>query len=552
MSSRSSGCSYDSKHEKQHRGKLILIRLIVLLSCCGHISVVVAKSLDCPDAGCVHDRMLLLPVAGKQRKRDLLDAPAVDDIDDATGVKIMSDASVVSATANHVATSDPVANSNGMADATTTGGDASGQPAHAARLLRQIQKSAVPPALRFPTNGLSSRLSSSGNSPERFTVVVENRRKRTEKQIDTSQNVVSKHVELSSTMINFPDHKNDRVNNHGKSQVSNSNQSDEISARRNDFPKSHRVSDILHRHPSNVTENAASNSKSKLPTNFVKRLPQALIIGVKKGGTKALLTFLSAHPDIRSCKKEVHFFDKYYDKGMQWYREKMPRSYPHELTIEKSPRYFITGQAPKRIYEMSPNIKLILILRDPTNRAISDYVHMKTRKKRLQINDSLESLVFGINGSQTSMNKTKQQEETTKNRRVVVIDKTSSFIRNSIYSVHLKKWFRYFPRANIHFVNGDTLISSPAEELRKVQQFLHLQPLVDESNFVYNATKRFYCVRKTLHDRQTKAANVVCLGKSKGREHPAVSDSTLNAMRDFYRPYNEELYKQTGVNFGWL
>lgn len=51
-----------------------------------------------------------------------------------------------------------------------------------------------------------------------------------------------------------------------------------------------------------------------------KQLPQAIIIGVKKGGTRALLEFLRVHPDVRAVGAEPHFFDRSYDKGLAWYR----------------------------------------------------------------------------------------------------------------------------------------------------------------------------------------------------------------------------------------
>ncbi|CAN9508745.1 unnamed protein product [Ophioblennius macclurei] len=51
-----------------------------------------------------------------------------------------------------------------------------------------------------------------------------------------------------------------------------------------------------------------------------KKLPQAIIIGVKKGGTRALLEFLRVHPDIRAVGAEPHFFDRNYDNGLDWYR----------------------------------------------------------------------------------------------------------------------------------------------------------------------------------------------------------------------------------------
>lgn len=51
-----------------------------------------------------------------------------------------------------------------------------------------------------------------------------------------------------------------------------------------------------------------------------KRLPQAIIVGVKKGGTRALLEFLRVHPDVRAAGAEPHFFDRFYDNGLEWYR----------------------------------------------------------------------------------------------------------------------------------------------------------------------------------------------------------------------------------------
>lgn len=52
----------------------------------------------------------------------------------------------------------------------------------------------------------------------------------------------------------------------------------------------------------------------------MRRLPQVLIIGVKKAGTRALLEFLRVHPSIRAAGPEVHYFDRFYTRGLAWYR----------------------------------------------------------------------------------------------------------------------------------------------------------------------------------------------------------------------------------------
>ena len=266
--------------------------------------------------------------------------------------------------------------------------------------------------------------------------------------------------------------------------------------------------------------------------NLRQRLPNALIIGVKKGGTKALLVFLRVHPDIQACNKEVHFFDKNYQKGIQWYKRRMPRSYPNQITLEKSPRYFVDEHVPKRVYEMSPSIKLLVILRDPVKRAISDYAHMKTRKKKYLMTKDIEEILWN--------NKTNE------------FNSSAQFLRNGLYAVFLKRWLRYFPREQIHIVNGDEFIKRPGNEVMKVQKFLNLDMQIDETDFVYNKTKQFYCIKNKFVDRQTKRhKDSICLGKSKGRKHPNVSQKTLQAIRKFYKPHNEELYKLVGINFGW-
>lgn len=54
--------------------------------------------------------------------------------------------------------------------------------------------------------------------------------------------------------------------------------------------------------------------------HFRRSLPTAIIIGVKKCGTRALLEFLRAHPEVRATGPETHFFDRFYDLGFDWYR----------------------------------------------------------------------------------------------------------------------------------------------------------------------------------------------------------------------------------------
>ena len=156
-----------------------------------------------------------------------------------------------------------------------------------------------------------------------------------------------------------------------------------------------------------------------------RRLPQCIIIGVRKGGTRALLEFLNLHPLIQKASDEVHFFDNdlKYNLGLNWYRNQMPYSSPEQVTIEKSPAYFVTESVPSRIHTMNSSIKLILIVRDPVVRLISDYAQLAENriKKSLKM-ASFEDLVFSGGKVNTSYRP----------------------VRVSMYSLHYKKWTQVY------------------------------------------------------------------------------------------------------------
>ncbi|XP_063338025.1 heparan sulfate glucosamine 3-O-sulfotransferase 3A1-like [Pelmatolapia mariae] len=255
-----------------------------------------------------------------------------------------------------------------------------------------------------------------------------------------------------------------------------------------------------------------------------KKLPQALIIGVKKGGTRALLEFLRVHPDIRAVGAEPHFFDRNYHNGLEWYRELMPKTLEGQITMEKTPSYFVTREAPARISAMSRNTKLIVVVRDPVTRAISDYTQTLSKKPDIP---SFESLTF-------------------KNRTTGLIDTSWSAIQIGIYAKHLDNWLQYFPMEQILFVSGERLISDPAGELGRVQDFLGLKRIITDKHFYFNQTKGFPCLKKAEGSSKPH-----CLGKTKGRTHPNINPEVVQRLRDFYRPFNMKFYQMTGRFFGW-
>ncbi|XP_030636330.1 heparan sulfate glucosamine 3-O-sulfotransferase 6 [Chanos chanos] len=259
--------------------------------------------------------------------------------------------------------------------------------------------------------------------------------------------------------------------------------------------------------------------------NFgTKEFPQAIIIGVKKGGTRALLEFLRVHPDVRAVGAEPHFFDRFYDKGLEWYRNLMPRTLEGQITMEKTPSYFVTREAPRRVFTMSRHTKLIVVVRDPVTRAVSDYTQTLSKNPGLP---SFQNLAF-------------------KNTTSGLIDTSWSAVRIGIYAKHLENWLRYFPLSRLLFVSGERLVTDPAGEMGRVQDFLGLKRVVTNKHFYFNQTKGFPCLKKPEGSSRPR-----CLGKSKGRPHPHIPQDVLLRLREFYRPFNLKFYQMTGQDFGW-
>ena len=258
-----------------------------------------------------------------------------------------------------------------------------------------------------------------------------------------------------------------------------------------------------------------------------RHLPTCLIIGIRKGGTRALLEFLNLHPNIQAQRKEMHFFDDddCYSLGLEWYRKKMPYSFPGQIVIEKTPSYFVDEAVPERVYRMNSSIKLLVVLRDPTERTISDYTQIHSNKVgRGKYHETFEELVLDPETGD--------------------IRKGYNAVRRSIYHRHFSRWLHYFPREQVHFVVGEKLVTNPVSELEKIEQFLGIPHKLTDDYFYFNKTRGFYCVRHdTLGPR--------CLAPSKGRTHPNVNPLVVNKLQQFFRPHNQRFYDLADIDFGW-
>ena len=262
-----------------------------------------------------------------------------------------------------------------------------------------------------------------------------------------------------------------------------------------------------------------------------RRLPNAIIIGVKKGGTRALLEILKIHPSVRASSREAHFFDRdeNYELGLEWYRDQMPLSLPEQVTMEKSPSYFVTNGVPDRVYQMSPTVKLLVIVRDPTQRAVSDYTQSLFKHPD---NPPFEELVLV-------------------DAQKGIVNGNWSKITIGRYAKHLTRWLKSFPQSQIHFVSGEELVKNPAAEIKLVEKFLGLKPYITQDNFYFNKTKGFFCFVGKKNDFGRVRDDAHCMGSSKGRKHPPVREHVLKIVQQYFRPHNVAFYNMVKRDFNW-
>lgn len=266
-----------------------------------------------------------------------------------------------------------------------------------------------------------------------------------------------------------------------------------------------------------------------------RRLPQCLIIGVRKGGTRALLEFLDLHPSIQAEKQEMHFFDddRNYALGLDWYRNRMRRSLPAQITVEKTPAYFADERVPARVRRMNRTVRLLLTVRDPVDRTVSDYLQIRSSRLRRGVrhHPPFEDLVL--------------------DRTTGEVNRSYKAIRRSVYHRHFERWLRHFPLEQFHFVSGENLVRNPMAELRKAEDFLGIDHKLSRHHFYLNRTRGFYCMRIRIGDDGPQRNQEKCLASSKGRTHPDISPNVTAKLRRFFAPHNLRFYEMVGLDFGW-
>ena len=249
-------------------------------------------------------------------------------------------------------------------------------------------------------------------------------------------------------------------------------------------------------------------------------LPDFLIIGVMKGGTTSLFNYLIRHPLVfPPFRKEIKYFDCNYPKGYSWYRAHFPlrikMKQPGAITGEATPYYIFHPLAPRRIAQTLPGAKLIVLLRNPVDRAYSHYQHMvRVKQEKLPFQEALAKEEKRLEGE---VKKIISDPCYPTNIHIQY-----SYLARGRYLEQLKKWDDLFPPHQFLILQSEDFYTSTALIYQETLKFLGL-PLREP---------------KTYHIH-------------KEGDYEPMNPKTRKWLVDYFEPYNEQLYAHLDRNFDW-
>ncbi len=199
-------------------------------------------------------------------------------------------------------------------------------------------------------------------------------------------------------------------------------------------------------------------------------LPDFLVIGAQKAGTTALYAYLRWHPGITGPSwKEVSFFDRHWWRGESWYRGHFPLRSRGRLVGEASPSYLFHPLAPERARAVVPDARLVALLRDPVDRAYSQYQHeVALGREPLSFEDALAA----------------EEERTSGEVERLLADPRAfsrawwdhTYAARGLYAEQLERWLSVFPREQLLVVTTDELGERPAQAYASILAHLGAPP----------------------------------------------------------------------------
>jgi hypothetical protein len=215
-----------------------------------------------------------------------------------------------------------------------------------------------------------------------------------------------------------------------------------------------------------------------------RQLPQFIIPGAMKAGTTSLFEHLRGHPQLRASRdKEVHYFDMKYDRGARWYASQFPRwarvkGVP-SLGFEASPYYLFDPRVPRRVRELLPRVKIVVVLRDPVDRAFSHYQNnRRLGREPLSFEEAIEAEPSRLAGE--------EQRLIDDPLATSWPHKWYSYLSRGLYRDQLLRWRAHFPTGQIHVIDAGRLFQCPGAVLAEVLEFLGVDPWEPSSLAPFN------------------------------------------------------------------
>lgn len=183
-----------------------------------------------------------------------------------------------------------------------------------------------------------------------------------------------------------------------------------------------------------------------------------VVAGAQKSGTRALRHFLGRHPEIGlSQELETHFFDEVYDEDAPQSYERYHALFPEDalgkVTGDITPIYMYLSEIPARLHAYNPDMKIVVILRNPIERAYSQWVMQRRKGQesgRFLLTILAEPLRFLLRGQ----------------------DKIYSHVARGLYARQLRRLFKLFPREQVLILRNEDLRDAHEETLQKLFGFL--------------------------------------------------------------------------------
>ena len=224
-------------------------------------------------------------------------------------------------------------------------------------------------------------------------------------------------------------------------------------------------------------------------------LPNFFVAGTQRGGSTSLFIYLLGHELVHGPRraKGVHYFDTNYDKSIDWYASNFPRVSTLEAQREihgvepavgeGAPYYLFSPVIPARIHAVNPNARILAVLREPLDRAISHHNHEVQRGfETLELRDALDAEEGRLAGEEEKLRADQSY-----------ISKPHihhSYLARGQYAEQVERYFAMFGRENVLVLDSAALSAEPEQTVRKATDFLGLPALTGVDYPQYN--KREY------------------------------------------------------------